>query len=146
MLKNNKVRKILSIVLIAVVVISFVLSVSTIVHAAGDELGDIDITAKKSKLTDNATNYAGYIFGAFQVVGYAIAVIMLAWLGIKYILASPDGKAEIKKQAFAYILGAVLLFAAGTIVGLVRDTIGKAEEETTTDGYVQVIDEQKVLL
>ena len=38
------------------------------------------------------------ILGIVQAVGMSIAVIILVWLGVKYIMASPDGKAEIKKQ------------------------------------------------
>ena len=41
-------------------------------------------------------------------------------------MASPDGKAEIKKQAFAYILGAVLLFGATWILPLIKTIIGSA--------------------
>lgn len=66
----------------------------------------------------------GTVLGIFQAVGTIIAVVMLVWLGIKYIMASPDGKAEIKKQAFAYILGALLLFGAVWIVPIIASSIG----------------------
>ena len=46
---------------------------------------------------------------------------MLMFLGIKYITASPDGKAEIKKSATQYVVGAVILFAASGILQIVKN-------------------------
>ena len=68
------------------------------------------------------------ILGLVQVVGIAIAVIMLIVLAIKYISAAPGDKAEIKKHAVVYIVGAVLLFAASGIIQIIKtfavDTFG----------------------
>ena len=55
-----------------------------------------------------------------QVVGVAIAVIMLIVLAIKYISAAPGDKADIKKHAVVYIVGAVVLFAASGILGIIK--------------------------
>ena len=72
---------------------------------------------------DKVYSISGVILGIVQAVGMSIAVIILVWLGVKYIMASPDGKAEIKKQAFGYILGAVLLFGASWLVPLLKNVI-----------------------
>ena len=71
-------------------------------------------------------NISGTILGVVQVIGVAVAVIMLIVLAIKYISAAPNDKAEIKKHAIVYVVGAVVLFAASGILGIVRgfaDTI-----------------------
>lgn len=58
---------------------------------------------------------------------YTAAVILLIMLGIKYMTAAPDGKAEIKKTAVTYVVGAILVFAAGLVLTLLsnvfKDTI-----------------------
>ena len=68
------------------------------------------------------------ILGIVQVIGIAIAVIMLIVLAIKYISAAPSDKADIKKSATAYIIGAVVLFAASGVIQIIKnfanDTIG----------------------
>ena len=46
---------------------------------------------------------------------------MLIVLGVKFISASPDGKAEIKKSAVIYVVGAVLVFFAGIILEWVKN-------------------------
>lgn len=61
------------------------------------------------------------ILGIVQVIGVAIAVIMLIVLAIKYISAAPGDKAEIKKHAVVYIVGAVVLFGATGILQIVKN-------------------------
>ena len=122
MVKNKKLLfKILAIVLMAIYLIT---AFSGIVGAADNGAYDeISVQGTGSKFTTQAGSWGNMLLGFFQVVGYIAAVIVLVWLGVKYIMASPEGKAEIKKQAFAYVLGAVLLFAAGSIVGWLRESI-----------------------
>lgn len=62
------------------------------------------------------------IVGIVQYLCYAAAVILLVILGVRFMTASPEGKAEIKKSAIIYIVGAVLVFAAGLILGLIVNT------------------------
>lgn len=60
------------------------------------------------------------IIGIVSYVCYAAAVIMLVLLGIRYVSAAPEGKAEIKKTAVQYVIGAALVFAAGAILGIIQ--------------------------
>ncbi len=77
---------------------------------------------------DTTTNTAGTftdvlnkILGIAQVVGVAVAIIMLIVLAIKYISSAPGDKADIKKHAVIYIVGAVVLFGASGLLGLVKN-------------------------
>ena len=74
--------------------------------------------------TGTATNFqnaGGTIIGLVQIIGTAVAIVMLIWLGIKYVIAAPEEKAEIKKGAFIYVIAAVFIFAASNIVKIVAD-------------------------
>lgn len=64
------------------------------------------------------------VIGIVQFICYAAAVVMIVMLGVKFMTASPDGKAEIKKSAIIYVVGAVLVFAAGTLLTLVKNVAG----------------------
>ena len=69
-----------------------------------------------------------------QVVGSGVAIIMLIVLAIKYISAAPGDKAEIKKHAVVYVVGAVILFAATGILGIVKNfasNVSADQSETT---------------
>lgn len=61
------------------------------------------------------------IAGMAAVLGVAVAVAVLIWLAIKYITAAPSDKADIKKSAVAYVIGAVLLFAASGVLALIQN-------------------------
>ncbi len=63
----------------------------------------------------NLQSKVGNILGLIQVIGYVAAVLMAIVIGIKYLLASPDGKAEVKKTLVPYVIGCLIL-TAGTIV------------------------------
>lgn len=60
------------------------------------------------------------VLSVAQIVGTAVAVIMLIVLAIKYISAAPNDKAEIKKHAVVYIVGAIVLFAASALLGILK--------------------------
>ena len=55
-----------------------------------------------------------------QVIGVGIAVIMLVVLSIKYMVSAPNDRAEIKKHAVTYIIGAVVLFGAVGILEIIK--------------------------
>ena len=67
-----------------------------------------------------ASNVLGSALIVVQVIGVGVAVIMLVVLAIKYISAAPGDKAEIKKHAVVYVVGAIVLFAASGILSLIR--------------------------
>ena len=56
-----------------------------------------------------------------QTIAIAAAVIMLMFVGIKFVTASPEGKAEIKKTAVIYVVGAILLLAASGVLGIIQN-------------------------
>ena len=59
------------------------------------------------------------IFNSLLTIGIVLTVIIGIILGIKFMIASAEDKAEIKKALIPYILGCVLIFGAFTIWKLV---------------------------
>lgn len=66
-------------------------------------------------------NIGSVALGIVQTVGMAVAIIMLVVLGIKYIISSPEDKATIKDKAVMYVTGAVIIFAASGLVGIIAN-------------------------
>jgi len=111
----NKKMKILSVILIVMMTIA---SVSTVVLA--DIPSAIDKVGQGSDAdTDKITDMGATIVTVLQVIGVVVAVVVLLVLGIKYMVGSAEEKAEYKKTMMPYIVGAVLIFAASTIVNIV---------------------------
>lgn len=119
-MSKKTIMKVMSIA-IMIAVVAFCLS--NVVFASGlDQKYD-----GQTGTTSNAiATVLNIILGIAQVVGVAIAVIMLIVLAIKYISAAPGDKAEIKKHAVVYIVGAVVLFAASGILQLIKGFANEA--------------------
>lgn len=66
-------------------------------------------------------NILNSVIAIIQVAGTGISMIMVTLLGIKYILASPSDKADVKKQIAPMVIGAVILFASVNLVGIIAD-------------------------
>lgn len=78
-----------------------------------------DATADDS-VTKSVSNISGAVITIARVVCAAVAVAMLAILGMKYMSAAPSEKADIKKHAVVYIVGAVIMFACTGILGIIQ--------------------------
>ena len=70
-----------------------------------------------------ANDLAGKILGLVQWIGYAFAIGMLLYIGIKYMMSAADAKADLKAGLIKYVIGAGILFAASTIVGTIDEWI-----------------------
>lgn len=71
-------------------------------------LADSVVDPINIKNTGNLTirNMVRTVIGIAQVIAIGVAVIMLMVLAIKYMSAAPGDKAEIKKHAVVYVVGA----------------------------------------
>lgn len=57
--------------------------------------------------------------GVIQYTGTGLAVIMVTILGIKYLIAAPNDKADVKKQIMPLVIGCIILFASVNLVQIV---------------------------
>ena len=100
-------KSILSVLLLTV---ALVLTVSSIAFA---------VTIPEPEPTPELNPLGGKIIGLVQAVGTIVAVVMLIVVGIKYLTSSPEGKAQYKGTMMAYVVGAILIFAASNLVKLI---------------------------
>ena len=63
----------------------------------------------------------GRILGIIRAIGAVVMVGTIVTLGVKYMLSSAEGKADYKKAAIPYLVGAIILFAGSNIVGIIYD-------------------------
>ena len=120
----NKTMKIVGVLLAVMLVFAMSTSVFAKIDLdAGYSSAETMITTNKGDSTaaNSVAKMANSVIGVVQVVGMAVAVIMLIVLAIKYISAAPSDKAEIKKHAVVYVVGAVVLFAATGILEIVKN-------------------------
>lgn len=113
---NGKILKIFSVLMLILFILYFVMPYSN-----ATSIGGVNVSPSISgnNAATSVSNLGNQILGIIQVIGTIIAVGMLSYLGIKYIISSPDDRATIKHSAFLYIVGAFVLFTAVTLVNII---------------------------
>ena len=107
-------KKFVSILMTVTMLCMAMCSITLAAPATG--AGKVDSSFKPSAdMGDDATKFANKILGFVQWAGYAIAVGMLIYVGIKYVMASANEKADLKNSLIKYVIGAVLIAGAATI-------------------------------
>lgn len=82
-------------------------------------LDGIGLTPSGDVLGEDEKALAGNIIGVLQWAGFAIAVGMIIYIGIKYVMASADEKASLKSTVVKFIVGAFLIANATLVAGLI---------------------------
>lgn len=76
------------------------------------------------------------IVGAVAFIGYACAMIMLIYVGIKYTMASANEKADVKQGLISYLIGAFLIFGASTVAGIAAGIMSGTDGTETLAGKI----------
>lgn len=116
MLKTKNVQKIVSVLLIAI----FLVTISSSVFAATG-LTPSDFSEGTAPTGGKIETVGKSIIGILQAVGIVISVIVLIIIGIKYMMGSASEKAEYKKVMIPYVVGAALIFAASAFAQVAYD-------------------------
>ncbi len=64
---------------------------------------------------------AGVVIGWISTLGIVISVIVLAVMGLKYMLNGIEEKAEFKKSMIPYLIGCFMLMAISIIVKIIAN-------------------------
>lgn len=89
--------------------------VSSAIDKVGTPSGNVN--------TNEITKIGGRIVRVMQIIGVVVSVVILVTLGLKYIVGSLEERAEYKKTMIPYIVGALLIGAATTIVRIIYNLI-----------------------
>ena len=125
-MKRLSMKKILLILIIALLVVS----VSSVCFAGTIPVDPDEFQGDAGSAGAPIMSISNLVLGIAQVIGVAVAVIILVILAIKYISAAPSEKGEIKKSAFVYIIGALLLFGGVAVLRIIQNAAEDAADLT----------------
>lgn len=116
---KKKYTKILSALIIVILVTLYCNTSLALISTSfkGSAVEGTDYGKKISKVL-------GIALDVVRTVGISIAVLMMMVLGSKYMLASAGERAEIKKYAVTYIIGAIVLVASAGIATILKNFTG----------------------
>jgi len=77
--------------------------------ALGKEINNVSASSE-------ATTAISKVLGVVTVLIVTAAIILLLMKGVAFMQAAPEGKAEIKKQLIAIVVGGVIIFGINTII------------------------------
>lgn len=84
----------------------------------GDFKNDMTVKANTSGST---VGVIGNVWGIILTVLQVAAIAAVVFSGVRYMFASADSKADIKKQMIWLVVGAILVFAASTVIKLITN-------------------------
>lgn len=121
MKKSKKIfLRVLPVLMLAVMLIS-----SNFVFADkagfGNFTGDMKVNADTS---GNTVKSIGAVWGIILTVLQVAAIAAVVFAGVRYMFASADSKADIKKQMIWLVIGAILVFGASTVIQLITNFAG----------------------
>ena len=94
------------------------------------------VTIAVDKIQDSGER----VLAALMWVGYAVSILMMIFIGIKYILGAAESKANMKEALSGYIIGAAIVFSASTIMAIVIGLIPGAAGATAEQSASNLID------
>ena len=127
----KKLNKILTIFMLVVAVCTFTMPVLATKDKtnSGNVSFDIGFTSEGSA-GETLNGLFGNVWSAIQTIANFVALVMVVVAGIRYMFASADQKADIKKQTVILIVGAIFIFAAGNIVKLIASAAQAITNQT----------------
>ena len=85
---------------------------------------DFDLgTIEGEGASPTVTSFAGSLWGTISLVAQILAVVAIIFAGVRYMFASADSKADIKKQTITLVVGAILVFGAGLVINLITGVV-----------------------
>lgn len=127
MKKYIKLKKVIICILMFSLLLTIIFSNFQITNAAtGLSKGDFttfdkDKGAVSADVTGKVDKVIATVITLTRTITVAIAMVILLVIGMKYMIASPGDRADIKKHAVAYVIGAFILFGASGILTILLE-------------------------
>jgi type IV secretory pathway VirB2 component (pilin) len=119
-----KIKVFYRIVLIMLTIIMIISTINTVLAADNFELDGFEQTADSSIKTP-VTDVVSAVLSVIRIVGTGVAIIIIAVIAMKYMLAAPGERADFKKGAIQYVIGAIIVFGASNILTILFGAIGR---------------------
>lgn len=78
---------------------------------------------KLSFFDGNLSQAFARIFTLLLTIGKTLTVIAIMYMGVKYVFAGADAKAQLKEKTPKLIIGTILIFCATTVLGIIANVI-----------------------
>ena len=108
------------------IVVLFLLIPTSNSLASDNNVTDIDINGYSTTIQHQKSEFDSIgkvIFGAVQGLGIGVSVIVLAIIGVKYMVGSVEEKADYKANMIPYLIGVFFIASASTIPNIIYNLL-----------------------
>lgn len=115
---NKKIIKIIISILILIMT-GIILTNTVLAWDMTGTLGELE-NRHAANAEEKVTDIMGAVVNLISTIGAGVAIIMLVAIGIRYVTAGSEGKADAKKDLTGYVFGAVILFGISGILKIMQ--------------------------
>lgn len=120
---DYEMKKIYMILLVCVALTAFVINLTYVYGASGVRLPEEEIYNENNLTSDAVKAKANSIMGNFVFLVQVACIATMVVMGIRYMFSAADVRADLKKSLLTWCIGAVFVFCATTIVGLILNVV-----------------------
>lgn len=110
----KKFNKIMTVLMLAVVAFVFASPVFGVTF-------DPDVLSNPGNASNDVATLVNNVWGTVALVVQVLAIACVVFAGLRYMFASADAKADIKKQTIILVVGAALVFGATYIIEIISN-------------------------
>ena len=121
-MKNILNKSLIFIIIIFVLVNSF----TALCYAednANFEFSTIESSTAKDSVKKPFEKAIGTVLDVIRVVGTGVSLIIIMYIGIKYLMAAPGERADMKKSSIQFVIGAAIVFGSSNLFATLVKTI-----------------------
>lgn len=112
-------------IILCFLLLLMLVSILNITYAIDESAAIAAMQGMSEDTTPGGADKLGGVINAgikvIQVAGTGISLIMVTVLGIRYLMAAPSEKGDVKKQIVPMVIGAVILFASVNLVQIIAN-------------------------
>ncbi|MBR3613745.1 MAG: hypothetical protein IKL55_01010 [Clostridia bacterium] len=116
-----KLKKVIIALVFVCCILAIVSSNQVFAESMMDRINNQINTNANGSVVNATKSISGSIITIVQVVCAGVAVAMICMVAIKYMTSAPGEKADIKKHAIVYVVGAVIMFATTGILEIIQN-------------------------
>lgn len=108
--------KIKGFIKVALMVLIITMIFSGIAYADNFDFSEINSQTANDSVKTPINKAIGAVMGAIRIIATGVAIVMISVVAIKYLMAAPGDRADMKKSSIQYVIGAVIVFGAANIL------------------------------
>lgn len=115
----NMMKKVTIIALIIIIAISLFATVSYCEDNANFDVDAFEDPGDIGNVKDLVNNTSKTIITTARIICVSIAIVILLFISMKYMVSAPGDRADIKKHAVHYVVSALILFGVTGILTII---------------------------